>query len=602
MRVSIQDVLRLLCCLAASTTMLALTTDARAQAKPEEEEEEIIIIEEDEPPPEPTGPPMPPLPPLPPTPSVLEGRTPPLPPTPPRPPSPTVFTLSGGPADPTAGQTLGERSLLGLKASHFALTGRFGSRASARPGGRVENDLLRTLSEAAVTIQVRPDLPFHLYGEVYTRARAAAGIQVPRRLTPDFTTPLWRRKSPWSFDNRVSGVVELGEVHATLKVKKARLRVGRQLFSWSAALSSPVSSMLNPPDPRDGLAFPDELQARTPVLSTSFYGALGPVGVELVVIPLFVPPRAPLFAEDAEAWDLAEPVGSLLVSRAGMDAHAADALQRGVPLHDRPVLGDFSPTVGARAFLALERADVSLAAVFGHDPVPELQMSDDTARALGAASDRQAQHVVNAPLADACGDERCSALEGSVAYRFRRAMVAQAEVSGTVGPAVVRGMAHLSPLVGPQIGRTVHVVARDGTLRSADVWTAGVVVGVESGYTELVQGALEAGYDLINGVPDGARIARLEPTDQARAGEHTVHRPTLQARLRGSFFDTFGWRFATLLAPWQRDAGMSARVTYQLAVNAELATGLELFAGWPGSKGWYLTPMSRGYLEWSYRF
>ena len=180
-------------------------------------------------------------------------------------------------------------------------------------------------------------------------------------------------------------------------------------------------------------------------------------------------------------------------------------------------------------------------------------------------------------------------------------MSAQVEANGTLGPAIVRGTLHASPLLGP-LGRTAHIINRHGLLQSVPVYGAGGSLAVESGYGEVVQGVMEAGYDVVGPVPAGARLALYEADDQARDWARIVHRPSLSARLQGTLLDDISWRLRATVAPWQREVFFSPRVGYRLSLNQEVVMGTELFLGWPGTRAYFLTPMSRAYLEWGYRF
>ncbi|MBI5493826.1 MAG: hypothetical protein HY904_02300 [Deltaproteobacteria bacterium] len=561
----------------------------------------IILIEEDEP----QGPGSSPLPSG--IPALPEIPTPPgfpvtlsIPEPPPLPLG--ELTLAFSPAEVSQPAPAGGRSLLGLRAQHITLTGTLGLRSSVRPLGSVLDDVSRSLAAAVAAVDVRPDMPLSAHVDLVARVRSAFGARLPpvQQFQPlDFLLPTRSAEA----GARFSGVLEVGEAYATVKFSRFRVVVGRQLFGWSQALGSPVASMLNPADPRDGIALPDELTARSATLAAAAQGTLGPLGLQLVVLPFYAAPRTPLFAEDAEAPDPHEPVLSLLSSREQLrNADTSRALQAQVPFADVLMVGDFSPTVGGRAFFTLGPADVALVAVLGHDPTPQLTLSPRVAAALGAAADRPGGTRVADALAGACGGPACRALDGELVLRWRRAAVAQVEASGMVGPAVLRGGLHVSPALGPGLGRVIHVVTRDGRLASADAWSAGGSVALESGYSELVQGFLEAGYEVIGAVPAGARIARYEADDQARSWERWVHRPTLSTRLQGVVLDDITWRLRTTLAPWQRELWFAPRVGYRLSLNQEVTLGTELFLGWPGTRAHFLFPTSRAYLEWAYRF
>jgi len=560
-------------------------------------DDDIIIIEEDTPPANPTGPLRPTLPDLP---QLPEGF-PTLPQVPPLPLG--ELTLVVNPADPNAPMEPGGRAFFGLRPDQVLLKGQLGLRSSLRPMGSVRDDLGRVLTDGLVALEVRPDLPFSFHLDVYTRVRGAMGAQLPTVAQLDLLDLVlpWRKTRP---GGRFSGVLEVGEAYAALKVARIRVVVGRQFTGWSASTLSPLSSLLHPPDPRDGVAFPDELMARTAALAARVQTTLGPLAVEAVAMPFFVPPRVSLYAEDAEAFEPNELLPVLLPSRAALgDANGAAALQRQVPAADQLRLGDVSPTVGARVMFSLWKVDVALAGVFGHDPMPVLNTSSAVALALGKSADRANPSSFRAALVDACGSQpNCEGLDGALALSWRRTATLQADVSGTLGPAVVRGMAHVSPQLGPDLSRTAHVVHRDGRLESVGVWNAGTSVALESGYTELVQGSVEAGWEVTGGIPAGARLARYEAQDQARNWERVVHRPVLHARLAGSVLDDITWRLRATVAPWQREVFLAPRVGYRLSLSQEVTFGTEVFAGWPGTRGYFLQPLSRAYLEWAYRF
>jgi hypothetical protein len=585
--------------LLAATLGSASPSVARAQLDggPHPADDDIIIIEEDSPPAAPTGPPHPSMPDL----SGITTRVPGLSnlefPSPPVLPL-GEFTLSMSPADVNEAPARGGRTLFGLRADQVLLGGHLGFRPSLRPLGNRLDDLARTFTDAQAEIDVRPDVPVSFHLDVFARVRGAAGLQLPTlaQLEPlDFFFP--RKAQPGA---RWSGVVEVGEAYASVKLDRVRITVGRQLFSWTQSLSSPLASLLNPLDPRDGLSFPDELQARTATLAAQVQGTLGPVGIQALVIPFFSPPRAPLFAEDAEAFDPSEPVLSLVSARNTLGSPAvASGLQQNVTPADRLQLGELGPTLAGRAFFSLNQADVALSLVLGHDPTPQLTMAPQVARGLALAADRS--RGAGEPLAALCGNTACDGLNNRLRMRWRQTVTAQVEANGTLGPAIVRGTAHVSPGIG-SVGRTAQVINRDGLLESVDVYTAGTSLALESGYTELVQGVVEAGYDVMGNIPAGARVARYEANDQARNWERTVHRPTLSARLQGMVLDDITWRVRATLAPWQRELFLSPRVGYRLSLNQEVVMGTELFLGWPGTRAYFLMPMSRAYIEWGYRF
>jgi hypothetical protein len=544
-------------------------------------EDEIILIVDDTPPAAPTGPlpldrlPAPPLHlPPPPLPNIPLGDLP---------------LLLRDPVE----QVEGERALLGVRASQIQLSGRVGGRTGIRPMGHTLDDMLRNLVEVVVALDIRPDLPLRLHLDVYARGRAAIGILAPLPHL-DSGAPPARYASATRVGNRLTGVAEVGEAYGVLKLERFRITVGRQLFSWSASAVSPLPGLINPPDPRDGLAFPDETSARVPVLALNARGALGAVGLEFLFLPLFAPPRAPFYASDAEAWDFNEGVSSWVATRRSAPGPLETHAETSWPNPDAFQLGEIQPAGGVRAFFSLWHADVAIAALVGHDPTPLLNTTDVLARAAALAADRAKPNTWEVCPAQPCGE--------AVALSYRRTALLHAETNGTLGPAVVRGTVHLAPMLGEDLARTFHVITADGFLRSTAAWTSGVSVAVESGYGELIQGFVELGYDLVGGVPGGARLARYEAVDQVQPRTHVVHRPSGHVRFQGTVLDDILWRLRTSVAPWPREAALAQRVGYRLSLNQELGFGTELFAGWRGTRGYFLLPTSRAYVDWSYRF
>lgn len=565
-------------------------------------DDDVIVIEEDSAAPEgPTGPPRPDVPGLlgrlpgasrmPPAPFDLPDLPLPLSDVPPPP----------GPGNPTAGQSTSGRSFLGLRPEHVSLTGTFGVRSSVRPMGTLKDDVWRNLAFATASLDIRPDAPLRLHADLWVRARNSLGVlPVPLQSLSAVDVALpWRRADP---RNRFSGMVELGELYATARLSRVRLTAGRQLFAWTSALTSPLPSLLNPPDLRDGVAAPDELTARSPVAALTLSGALGPLLLTGTVAPFHAPPRAPLFAEDAEAYDLNEPVLPLFQSRASTGApDAAASLQRGVPYADQLQVGALSPTVGAQAFFTALGWDVTLSGVLGHDPLPVVTATPSVARALALAADRAPSSRIGGALTADCVKDRCPELNGALRLGWRRTAALQAEGSRAVGPAVVRASVFGIPRMG-EWGRGAHVVTADGRLGNASLWNAGGSVALESGYTEWVQGFVELGYEVLWGIPAGARLARYEPAVVPFPAEHGTHRPTVSMRLQGVLLDDITWRVRATASPWQRDLMVVPRVGYRLSLQQEVTAGVELFTGWKGSRGAFLMPQSRGYLEWVYRF
>jgi len=239
--------------------------------------------------------------------------------------------------------------------------------------------------------------------------------------------------------------------------------------------------------------------------------------------------------------------------------------------------------------------------VFGHDPTPMLSMDDGVARALAATADRRPSKEVNTLLQPQCSGG-CQSLTRAVHPTWRRALLAQVDVNGTVGPGVLRGTFHIAPALTDAVSRTVHVISRDGRLQSVSAWSAGVSVAFESAYMEVVQGFIEVGYEAIGGIPDGARIARMEPADLVISGVRLVHRPTASVRMQGDLLDDITWRFRATVAPMQRELALAPRLGYRLSLSQDVGMGMDLFAGVPGSKGYFLLPMSRFYADWAYRF
>lgn len=570
---------------------------AASPANPQDDD--IIVIEEDLPEAAPTGPPRPPVP------QLLRDAEENLPDAPfgvPRPPPLPLgeLPLLLGPDSPTGAAPDG-RSFLGLKAEHVTLTGTFGWRTGLRPMGSLTDDIWRNLWHAKASVDVRPDAPFRLHVDLWARTRSAMGVlpvDLAQLTVLDALLP-WRKTD---LRNRFSGVVEVGEAYAYVKLGRARITAGRQLFSLTQVLTSRLPDLLNPPDIRDGVAFPNDLHARSPVAALHVRGNVDALGLEGIVVPFYAPPRAPLYAEDAEAYDLNPSVLPLVTSRraVGNDAQAS-ALQRAVPRADTLAVGDLSPTVAGRASFAFMDADVTLVAIVGHDPVPQITASGDVARALALAADRRSQASISEALKNTCRGRDCSDVTAGLKLRWRRTAMIQAEANRPLGPAIIRVAGWLVPRF-LEFGRSAHIITRDNRLEHASLWAVGGTVAVESGYTELVQGFVELGWELLGGIPAGARVARYDTRDQAFPTYHATHRPTVSVRLQGVVLDDVTWRLRGTLAPWQRDLGVAPRLGYRLSLHQEVAFGVEFFSGWPGSRGYFLQPQSRAYLEWGYRF
>lgn len=161
------------------------------------------------------------------------------------------------------------------------------------------------------------------------------------------------------------------------------LRVGTLVFSWGASDIIAPSDVLNPIDYRRSFftALDDN---KIPVLAAELVTRLGPLTLRGVVEPFFTPSRfyltgwdtALLQPSQAPAQEAAV-LGSLL-GNATLD-QVGDRLLVDHPPPERPGSGTF----GARGTLNALGADISLTAVHGWEPLPQIIVNPDL---IGIAS------------------------------------------------------------------------------------------------------------------------------------------------------------------------------------------------------------------------
>ncbi len=373
---------------------------------------------------------------------------------------------------------------------------------------------------------------------------------------------------------------ELGEAFAGVYFDGVDLEVGNLVFAWGANEGLAPADVLNPFDLRFGLAgMLGGAQAKRAVPAVSLRTFHEVLGLELVVLPLFVPNRVALFGYDFSV----AAAGGLLPAPVpdprglGFDQTGVDQVQPFL-MHTRlpqPVPENWQ--FALRATVDLGDANVGLSAIDGFDPFPRQRIDPDLRRILVARLEGRSPPL-DAALAAAEKLERGIALYE--AWHARRRVVA-ADVEVPIASVTLRGDLGYSP------GRTLYAVVRDASGARDLTWTVQPVLsgalGTEYFDVEGRTAGLVAYAFAALDVPGDRRLVGLEDTqagfDAAEAGR-TAALWGVMAYARAAFLDE---RLeVTVAGLWQEPGGgylFAPSVTYAPADHHRLSLRAEVLGG-----------------------
>lgn len=327
------------------------------------------------------------------------------------------------------------------------------------------------------------------------------------------------------------------EARVSVAFDRFDLRAGALIFNWGSSDLVGPADILNPLDYRRNFVAAIE-DAKIPVIAAELAGHFGPVTIRGVVQPFFTAPRFFL-----GGWDTALIQSQL--SR-GIDIprieqvlgkETIDEIGDKLLITDRPADRIDQGTFAARATLHVDDLDLSLTAVHGWEPLPEVRVHPDLVivggRLLDAFANKAPVNLDGEAFA-ALGRLQEDLARGEEAFlgAYRRRNLLGADATLAVDPVI------LKLDVAYSFRRTAYT---QDYVPVAHPWLT-AVAGVEYFDGDALQVIVEAFALTIFDIKSNYRLSLFEepappPSTTTDAGRRTIAIPGLAGVVRYSAFD-----------------------------------------------------------------
>lgn len=351
---------------------------------------------------------------------------------------------------------------------------------------------------------------------------------------------------------RALGEAELREAHLTWREDRWQITVGHQTIRWGSAEANSPNDVIAPLDLRQGVQPGLQTPALPQIAARGLYtlGAEGQITLEAVLLPVFTPHKAALYGRDTAPLPAGTPFTGLLAGlRASTPRSSEEDLQ--------PLLVAFNPpdehignaSGGGRATIRGQGWDLHLNGAYLWDRTPAITLAPSPVVPIDS--------------------------------RYHRQVTVGADGVIAVGEITFKGDVAWSP------NRTLYTTALEPARSPAVSWATG-----------------------LDWIPDPDHTLTLEcfgfaPLDEAPSGERwqLIGRHLVNAVL----FTRHQWGDLAFSLVLQRgltldDTFAAPEVQYTPAEGHQLALGVALFDGPPGSLGGTLTANDQGTLRYVYDF
>ncbi|MBI4509985.1 MAG: hypothetical protein HY698_10155 [Deltaproteobacteria bacterium] len=179
---------------------------------------------------------------------------------------------------------------------------------------------------------------------------------------------------------RYSAEVEARDLYLHYRRGRVSARVGQQVIRWGSTDSYSPNDVVNPVDYREGLP-PSFETPLLPVPALQVQASAGPLGLEGVYVPFFVPHRFALMGTD---WGFVGSQASMQPIFAAMrnlvSEAAVEDLQQVLTATDPPEESPLNGSAGGRVIYHRPSLDLHASALLGWDRVPDLRFDLATGR------------------------------------------------------------------------------------------------------------------------------------------------------------------------------------------------------------------------------
>lgn len=424
--------------------------------------------------------------------------------------------------------------------------------------------------------------------------RMRAGLRVETRLLPapnlSFLANGFARVFLDGLDTslRVTPVLDFYEAYAQVNLGAGAVQLGRLVVPWAKTGAAALGDRLNPPDYRRGRIFVDPVRGRQPQYGALVRTSLGALTVEGVLFTLYEPSEGSLAAANQGGFRVGRYQTALVRAPARASGLGADYDRSGLWAGDR-ALEDVT-TFALRVRRRLGDFDLGGSVVWGNDETPRLALRPEMA--LFLARDSQAQvggGLGSEAPCDVAARGRSACFGGPGTLTNTQTTSVSADVVWGLGVVILKAEAMLYPTWFGGPGKTTWIIDDEAGVSSTQLQHFGATVAAEGAIGDWLNGSVEL-FDLVwDGVPPGALVWPVEPSDVARGEARTVHRPAVAANLSGAGSEQrLTWKLRGEIGLSPLDVLAAGEVRYRLPVF-DLYVGAEarLFAGPPGSPGWF---------------